>query len=116
MVQLRYSNDSLCSVWYTEKEKTFCASKEEERQTQERIFPSSTFLVLIEYRDNSRNSEERGQLWARKAKEEKGCDTEPEEWILFSLMEEDREGIPGLRGSASKGTEKVNTRQIQEMV
>lgn len=48
--------------------------------------------------------------------EKKGFDTDPEERILFSLREEDREGIPDLRGGASKGIEKVNARQIQAMV
>lgn len=67
--------------------------------------------------DKSGNSEGRGRLWASMTKEEKkGFDTDPEERILFSLREEDREGIPDLRGGASKGIEKVNARQIQAMV
>lgn len=45
---------------------------------------------------------------------EKGVDTDLEEQILFSLMEGEREGDPGLGGSVSKGREKVNTRQMQE--
>ena len=81
------------------------------------MIPCSTCLVLPGCRNNSRNLEGRRQLWARKAKEkEKGFGIDPQEWMLFALMEVDREGSRGLRWGVSKGIEKVNTRQIQEMV
>lgn len=47
---------------------------------------------------------------------EKGFDIDLEELILFSLIEGETEGVPGLGGSVSKGREKVNTRQMQEMM
>lgn len=46
--------------------------------------------------------------------EQKEFNKDLEKWLLFSLMEWDREGIPGLRGGVSKDMEKADTRQMQK--